>query len=486
MRGSDRAWSHWLRSTKLRRVLALSSVVLATGGLVLYRSSPSSAFSSSARSFFAHDGKNSVAFTAPGIRGAFSLSHTKVLSRSSTFVHAELKIAADDAERANERAPISIAVVLDTSGSMRGGKLDDAKKSVKRLLSAMRDDDEIAVVRYSDRSEVLAPLSRVGHIRHSLASRIDELDAGGGTNIPSGLSSGIRALEDASNGRVRRIVLVSDGLDSTRSMAESLARQSFESGVTVSSLGIGLDFDEGYMGAVAQSGHGNFAFINDGGSLSSFLQRELEQSATTTVENVRVDLQLPRGARFVSVTGADATVSGGDVELRLGSLFAGDERRVILEIEIDGGSVGASADIAGHVSFHRVVRGGEPMEVRIPRLAVSTTNDPAEVERGRDGAVLASAMSAIASKRQLEASSAYARGDIARATALAAENEAALDQAISAAPPSVAAKIRAQRSAYAEQKRDFGSVSPSSAKGKTVTKAAAAKDLDNLNRASSF
>ena len=326
------------RSPKVRRTFALASVVLATGGLVLYKAPASSAYPSNPiQQILAADGKNAVAFSGPGAHGTFSLSHTKVLSGTSTPVYGELRIAADaSGDEAKVRAPISMAVVLDTSGSMSGDKIEDAKRSILRLLSEMRDEDEIAMVRYSSSAEVVQSLTRVGNVRSSLTQRIREITADGGTNIPEGLRRGMSALDEAGKGRVKRIVLVSDGLDSTRAQAESLAHSSFASGITVSSLGIGNDFDEAYMGAVAQNGHGNFAFIKEGASLAQFLKRELEESSKTTIEHASVELRLPEGMRFVSATGADATVSGNVVDLRIGSLFAGDEQRVILELSSDG------------------------------------------------------------------------------------------------------------------------------------------------------
>ncbi|MBX3231254.1 MAG: VWA domain-containing protein [Labilithrix sp.] len=474
------------RSPKVRRAFALASVVLATGGLVLYKAPSSSAhpmdpFGHSQTLPLTANGKSSVAFSGPGAHGVFALSHTKVLSGTSTPVYAEVRLVADQTGEAKVRAPISLAVVLDTSGSMSGEKIEDAKRSVLRLLADMRDEDEIAMVRYSSNAEVVQPLARVGSVRSSLTSKIRELRADGGTNIPEGLRSGLRTLDEASRSRVKRIVLVSDGLDSTRAQAESLARGSFSSGITVSSLGIGNDFDESYMGAVAQSGHGNFAFIKEGASLAGFLKRELEESATTTIENARVQVNLPRGMRFVSATGADATVSGDSVDLRLGALFAGDEQRVILELESDG----SSGEVTASATWNKV-GGGDTARASIPQLSLVATNDRDEVERGRDGAVFASATSVTASKRQLEAASAYARGDVTTATALVAENERALKVAAAAAPPAAAPAIQAQLGAYEEQKKGFANVRPSSEAGKSMAKSAAAKDMGNLRRAAKY
>lgn len=471
-------------TSRVRRGIALSAVVLATGGLVLYRA-PAAAFPGDTTGVRTAgplvSGKNSAAFSGPGVHGMISLSHTRLLSGQETPVFADVRVVADADGRSRERAPISLAVVLDTSGSMSGEKIEEARRSVLRLLGEMRDDDEISMVRYSDTSEVIQPLARVGHVRQALAEKIRQLDASGGTNIPDGLSHGLRSLDEAARGRVRRIVLVSDGLDTTRSQAESYARSSFSSGITVSTMGIGLDFDESYMGSVAQNGHGNFAFVKDGASLASFLHRELEETAGTTVENARVRLRLPEGMRFVSATGADAVVKGSEVELAIGSLFGGDERRVVVELAASGyRSEGSAMDVDAIASWTPV--GQATFTTRAPRLSLLATADASEVERSKDGAVLASATSVLASRRQIEAANAYARGDVVRAAQIAEKNEQALAAAMVAAPAPAASSLDTQMKAYKAMRKGFGTVAPQSAEGRAAAKEAAVKDMGNMNR----
>jgi Ca-activated chloride channel family protein len=473
-------------SSRVRRAIALSAVVLATGGLVLYRA-PAAAFpgdSSFVRPPSAlANGKNSAVFAGPGVHGMVSLSHTRILSGQDTSVFADVRVVADADTRIvdQKRAPISLAVVLDTSGSMSGEKIEEARRSVLRLLADMRDDDEITVVRYSDTSEMVQPLSRVGNVRTELAAKIRQLEASGGTNIPGGLAHGLRALDESARGRVRRIVLVSDGLDSTRAQAENLARTSFSSGITVSSLGIGLDFDESYMGSLAQNGHGNFAFVKDGASLATFLHRELEETAGTTIENARVRLQLPEGMRFVSATGADAVVNGNEIELAIGSLFAGDERRVVVELAASAyRGNGTSFDVDATASWTPV--GGSTFTTRAPRLSLLATADASDVERGKDGAVLASATSVVASRRQIEAANAYAQGDVTRAAQIAEKNEQTLAAAMAAAPAPAKASLDTQMKAYRSMRKGFVTVAPSSAAGKAAAKEAAVKDMGNMNR----
>ncbi|MCL2723546.1 MAG: VWA domain-containing protein [Polyangiaceae bacterium] len=477
------ALSFWFRSPALRRGVAVSAVVLAAGGLILHKSSAAGHASVMPSSILA-SGSNSASFSGPGAHGMVSLSHSRVLRGSQTRLFAEVRMIADAAEgNAKERAPISLAVVLDTSGSMSGDKINEAKRSALELLAQMRDDDEIAFVRYSDSSELLQPLSRVSNVRSQLASRIRELSAGGGTNIPRGLSEGLAALGAADRDRVRRVVLVSDGLDGTRVRAEQLAENASRDGVVVSSLGIGLDFDEAYMGSVAQRGHGNFAFVKDGASLAKFLSRELVETASTTIENAVVTLTLPEGITFVSATGADAGTTGRGgrtIELSLGSLFAGDDRRGIVELASDG-DVDGHLDVVTHARWSRVGAKGA-VDIDVPSLTLVASRDPDEVVRGRDGAVLASAASVVASKRQVEAANAYAQGDVARATKLVEANETELTAALAAAPAPAATAVQAQLDSYREAKKTFTYVPPATTAGRAAAKVTTEKEMSNFKR----
>jgi Ca-activated chloride channel family protein len=426
-------------------------------------------------------GSNVTTFAGPGAHGQIALSHTKVLAGGHDPVFAEVKITADkpdDGNVAHERAPLSLVVVLDTSGSMEGEKIARAKEAVLGLMRDMRDDDEIAFVRYASSAELVQPLARLGNVRDGLAWRVRELTADGGTNIPSGLQMGLRTLDEAERGRVRRVVLVSDGLDSTRVQAERLASDSAEHGVTVSSMGIGLDFDESYMSAIARDGRGNFGFVNDPGALASFLHRELDEAASTTIENATVHLALPKGVRFVRANGADARATGDGIDVRLGALFAGDTRRAILELATDL-DTGDALQIATEATWHRV--GGSDADVHASLLSLLATKDTNEVTRGEDGAVLASATSVLASQREIEAAAAYARGDQDTAKSLIQDNLAALGRAAAHAPKPMAASLAKQSQAYGDQMNAFAAP-PSSDEGKRAAKSTAASESSNLVR----
>lgn len=460
-------FSLWFRTPRLRRALALGAVVLSTGGIVLLRSSATAqprVFGSVA------DSSTRTSFSGPRLHGSVALSHGKILEHGGQ-VYADLTLAADKGSGSEVRAPVSLAIVLDTSGSMSGEKIEEAKRSAIRLVRDMRAEDEVAFIRYSDSSELVQSLARVSEVREGLIRRIEGITANGGTNIPSGLKLGKDALRNAAGDHVHRIVLMSDGLDSSKAEADRLAAAAAAEGTVTSSLGIGLDFDEGYMSSVASAGHGNFAFVKDGASLGAFLEKELTETAHTVVQNASVRIRIPSGLAFVRASGADARMEGGELVVRAGSLFGGDERRILLEFrgsgsnepceDCDGNRGNGTSDFvtAGTLRLPimvdwNVVSGGSG-HAEPSALTLTTTRDVDAVRQSMDPQVYSRAVSVLASRRQMEAAEAFSRGDHVRAGELAEQNTLALRAAASALPPPMAAPLAGQADQFLEDKKEF-------------------------------
>ncbi|MBP9086406.1 MAG: VWA domain-containing protein, partial [Kofleriaceae bacterium] len=209
-------------------------------------------------------------------------------------------------------------MVLDVSGSMSGEKLAQARQSVLDVVDQMRDDDRVALVTYSDSARVVQPLARVGDVRSRMHLTVPTIAVEGGTNIPSGLDLGAQTLAEAPATMVRRVVLMSDGRDGSNRDLETIAqdvRTKADQGVTLSSLGVGADYDERYMSRLADAGRGNYEFMRDGAQMRAFLSRELQQATRTTVERAVAEVTLPMGWRLTRAYGCEPVVNGRTVRL---------------------------------------------------------------------------------------------------------------------------------------------------------------------------
>lgn len=480
----------WL-SVQRRRSIALLAVLLSMAGWVLgeglsaqdlarLKNALSSEDDASGRVLELTDrSRASAAFAGRGASGSLTLSHGALLAHGTRTVYAELRVRAEDGE-AGRRTPVSMVLVLDTSGSMAGTKIDDARRAARAMVGEMRGDDQLALVAFATDATTLVPLGRVNDVRERALRQIDGLRAAGSTDIANAL----RIAEQELRGdeyRATRIVLVTDGRDTSgapRDRGPELARQAALRGVTVSALGIGADYDHAYLADISSLGRGNYEFLGDSGALARFLSKELGEAMRLALAGVKLELSLPRGARITDVWGA--TPSSYSSSLMVGSLFAGDERRVLVSLELEAGEPGTALSLPVTLRYRDAA--GEPETLRLDPVVIEVVATQGEVDAARDGAVLATFASIEASRREAEAALAFERGDRARALELNEMNRKDLEEAAQRAPVAAATRLRAQSKAYEGNKRTYTTAPVSAAPARSI----AAGEQKNLDRAVAY
>lgn len=453
--------------------VAAGCVALAAGGVVLLRApspgvtAPVTAGPAAPSPDRAERAPRRTA-TGPQLTARVALSQGSIARRAPGHVFAVVDLDADRRADDVRRAPVAMALVVDVSGSMSGDKIEQARRAVLSTLAAMRDDDRIALVTYSDSARVVQPLARAGDVRSYLEGVVPTLEPIAGTNIPAGLAAGAAALGDASDELVRRVVLVSDGRDGSGQSLDAVAngvRLRADRGVTLSSLGVGSDYDDAYMSRVADAGRGNYEFLREGGQLRAFLGRELDAAARTNVDQAAVDLDLPDGWRVARAYGVEPETHGRRVRLPVGAMSAGEHRRVVLDLAVDPGRGpdAASAGALGVSLSWRAVPERRDVRVAVEALPLATVGDEAAALASRDPAVFADAQSVALAARQQDAVEAWRSGRSAEAERIARSNVVAL-QALQAAAPSPARAAQITR--YNADGASFNQMSAGSAEGR--------------------
>ena len=447
--------------------MALAAVVLAFAGIVVLRTRTSAAEPIAPPPRLDRASATRLEVSTPELRGVFALTQGAVLAGGTREAFGELRLEALAQEGRTERRPVSLAIVLDTSGSMYGDKIDQARDSIRRLVERMHPEDRVAIVVYSHDARTLQALAPVSDVRARLDSLLREIEAMGGTNIPAGLDEGVRALAPTPGGMSQRLVLVSDGLDgSGQSLGrvQGTVRDRATAGATVSALGVGIDYDERWLTGVADAGRGNYAFLSDGVQLASFLTRELEQAATTVAESTTIRLRLPGGWRVANVYGATQTQDGNDVLVPFGALFAGERRRATLRLEVlapEAGDLGAM-----QVALrYRAARGGQERLLEPGALALRAVTDEALVTASRDVTLHAEAVAQHLDARQAEAVDLWRQGDVDGAQRITRGNVAQMRQ-MEAEAPQAAPRLRRRSAAFERDLGKFSSVAPASAEGR--------------------
>jgi Ca-activated chloride channel homolog len=287
---------------------------------------------------FAAPATGAVSFTGTLDRHAVLLGHDGI-------ARMELVIAAapDTAAAAVHRAT-DVVIILDRSGSMGGEKIEQARAAVRELLTQLGPQDRFALVTYSDSAAVTIPLSSA-ESRTAWLGTIAEIQPNGGTNMASGLDLGIDLIERSrAEGHVPHVVLISDGLanqgDATPEGLTRRARRAAQGEYMLSTVGVGIDFNEYLMTALADAGTGNYYYLRNAVDLASVFAREFDAARTTVASALAVQIAPAHGIRVVDAAGYPLESAGDAVVFRPGSLFAGQERRIWVTLAVPHDAVG--------------------------------------------------------------------------------------------------------------------------------------------------
>ncbi|RIK91107.1 MAG: hypothetical protein DCC71_25210 [Proteobacteria bacterium] len=302
------------------------------------------------------------------VRFSGTLEGGAVLPARDRSVRIELLLAADAPARTGAaRRPTDLVVVLDRSGSMAGEKLERARAAVHALIAGLGPLDRFALVTYSDGADLAIPLQAASQRAHWTAA-VDRIFASGGTALSSGLDlalDSIDATRDA--GRVPRVVLISDGLanqgDPSREGLVARAGRAARGEYALSTVGVGADFDEGLMAALADAGTGNFHFLADAAGLERVLSAEFATARETVATGLRVSIEPAPGVRVADAAGYPIVHEAGRASFTPGSLFAGQERRIWVTLDVP-------ADARGEIELGRFAleyaAGGERHRIALP------------------------------------------------------------------------------------------------------------------------
>ncbi len=196
------------------------------------------------------------------------------------------------------RAPLSVHLVLDVSGSMSGNAIDNARKAAQSLVERLDAKDDFSMVTFSSSAEVLVADGPVGPRRKRILETIEQVHANGGTNISAGLDLGYAQAHDPkiSPEAVKIVMFLSDGhANGGDTRPESLAERSaraFQDGIQTSAFGLGADFDAPLMSSIADRGAGGYYFLADSSQIAGALAKEMDSRLVPAALGVEVRVRL--------------------------------------------------------------------------------------------------------------------------------------------------------------------------------------------------
>ena len=362
-----------------------------------------------------------------------ALGNRFVRAGETTEIVARLHIDAS-AVRGAHRPPINLAVVVDTSGSMEGAPISDARGATRALLSQLQNGDRLAVIAFSSSSEVLLPSTVIdSHSIDQLGSAIDRMEARGTTDLRGGLTAGLEEVVrhwDPSG--VNRVVLLSDGVPNDAAGIESMAQAAGERSIAITALGLGVDYDETLLGAIAQRSGGHFHAVEDSSAVAEVFRSEVLRLVRTVARGAYVELSPGPGITIEGVVGPAASSTGSGVRVELGDLSEGDSRDVLVRMQAAPRRGGATVELIDAVlHFSDAVDGAGQLERRV-FLGAHASESDSEIANGRDESVERDAARLLAAEVTVRAIAMARTGDVDQARAILAQAAAETERYASA------------------------------------------------------
>lgn len=296
--------------------------------------------------------------------------------------------------------PMNLAVVLDRSGSMaEERKMEYARQAVLSLIDRLSPQDFVSIVIYDNVVSTIVPMQHVED-KEALKRLVSEVYPRGTTNLGGGMTEGFRQVEKyLGRELVNRVILLSDGLANQGitdpGELERIAERYRRMSVSLSTIGVGLDYNENLMLGLANHGGGNYYFVAQPGQLPSILDHELSGLSTVVMQDARIEVTLGDGVAVDDVIGTEWNRDGRNVIIPVGDIYANRIREYTMELSVPEG-VGLRQLASG--VLRTGAHGSSPCCPPQFSVSIRYTNDYAELEKGKVWDVQAKADIAVSTR----------------------------------------------------------------------------------------
>jgi len=285
---------------------------------------------------------------------------------------------------ARVRMPLNFGFVLDRSGSMSGDKLRNLKEAVKLVIDQMQPQDYVSLVIFDDKVDVVSPSQPVSD-KARLKSLVDGIQDRGGTEMSRGMQAGLAEVQKGMGpARVSRMLLLTDGQTyGDEPKCQQLAADAGKMGVPITALGLGDDWNEQLLDAIAKASGGVADYVDAPQKVQQFFLSALQSMQASVVSNAMLVLRLVGGIvprqvwRVVPLISqlSPKTLSDRDVQVALGDLEKDTGQALLVELMLPARAAGRYRIAQAEVSYD-VPAGGIVGEKVRSDVLLTFTDDP--------------------------------------------------------------------------------------------------------------
>jgi Ca-activated chloride channel family protein len=189
----------------------------------------------------------------------------------------------------------NLIFAVDSSGSMSGKKITQAKEAVRFVINHLDERDKFSLIDFDDGVSLFSPqlVSASAENREKALRFVDEIEDSGGTNINEALLQALKMVEPGE--RPNYILFLTDGLPTvgTTGTAEILKNTSLanEQRVRIFVFGVGYDVNTELLDRVSSENRGTSVYVGEDEDLEVAVSSYYEKISSPLLSDLRVDFQ---------------------------------------------------------------------------------------------------------------------------------------------------------------------------------------------------
>ncbi|MFV9506710.1 MAG: VWA domain-containing protein [Oscillochloridaceae bacterium umkhey_bin13] len=220
--------------------------------------------------------------------------------------------------------------------------LDHTARALHSLIERLDRTDQLVLIACAEEALLLVAAS--GERRHELVAgiaRLPSLRLGEQTNLAAGLELALTQLGrlPRAAGAVNRILLLTDGFTRDSEACLALARAASEQGISLSTLGLGGEFQDDLLTQLADLSGGRASYVRRAEQIPAAVAAELEAARGVSAQALSLSIRLTRGVTLRHATRLNPTLAplsweqqSEQILLRLGDLEQGNPISLLLEL----------------------------------------------------------------------------------------------------------------------------------------------------------
>ena len=201
------------------------------------------------------------------------------------------------------------------------------------------------------------------------------------------------------------------------SLGESLLKEN----IAVTTLGLGLGYNEDLMAQLATQSGGNHYFVEEASELADIFRREFDDVLSVVAQEIQILVDIPENIRPVRVLGNDADINGQQVISRLSSIYSEQNKHIVIEVEIPRSDPNSEL-LLGTVKVSYTNMKTTETDQLSGTTKVKFSDSDKEVEASLNHSVLGDVVALVSNEKNKLATKYLDEGDLMKCRAVLREN----------------------------------------------------------------